>query len=116
MLQTGTKEWQNSDRWIQDKSLERIFSLEVDEANIPREVYWERVVYATRAVLLLAVTTKIFGLQYDRREMTDDAIALALSENPDAKLVGKLLVKLSLVMLTKFHTVSDFFLLLIIDF
>lgn len=40
--------------------------------------------------------------------MNDKDIALALAENPDSKLVGKLLVQLSLVALTKTHTVSEF--------
>lgn len=80
----------------------------MDEKNIPRKVLWERAVYAVRAVILLGVTTNIFGVQFDRQEMRDDEIALALSENPDCKFVGKLLVQLSMVMLTKFHTVSKF--------
>lgn len=100
-------EWQGSNRWIQNQSLETIFSSRVNEKDVPVEVLKDRLMYAVRAVLLLAVNTKIFGIQYNREKMNDKEIALALTENTDSKLVGKLMVQLHLVALLKSHSVRE---------
>lgn len=108
VILTETPEWQESNHWIQNQSLETLFSLRINEQDVPVQVLKDRVMYAVRAVLLLAVHTNIFGIQYNREKMNDKEIALALAENPDSKFVGILLVQLSLVALIKTHTVNKF--------
>lgn len=94
------------DKWYKQPMLESVLAL---KSNVDRQATNAMKITCLRAlrtVFILATTTNVFGIKYDRTEDFDADILTLLSQNSEVKFVGGLLVKLMLIASSNAHKVN----------
>lgn len=89
--------------------MERVLTLDCCIDKISKDEFQEMIAIAIHFLLHLATTADFLGVKYERGSISDEDIALSLSQSKNAQFVGALFFKLLLLIRYNNLPVSIFF-------